>query len=939
MWAAAMVAWMASTVTVQPWESPALRHLNIIAFEAPRGTSLKIEAQCEPHGTYEDALQCRIVQPDGYMVTEKRFEPAESGIVGTEVNWKGCCVLEVNAGWNIARLKLPADVPYAYHSAIGLPLKTVNAWGPLYFAVPEGTNYFNVWIQADVTGEGLHGTIRNPLGEVVWEGEGDFDERTKVQVQVPPQHLGAAWSITITKPTAEGLVLDDVYVELDRQLPPFLAPKPEWALLFARAFTYTADQSPPSPQLQPTPPTLPPFSGLEGPEIDAAYSRDTTHGWRTSLPFTYVLDYGAQHLGNPDYVPMVATAPPVLLHLGKDVPFNHGWGPIKALGGENQAYGIDEYIERLTPRQVEERIAGLRDMVNQLHAVGVRWVTPYICGMTLDGDEKKRTGFWEFYDHWDEYLGLGLAPRPQTDPMEWLQRNADGTPHLYYKYNYPFEYYPPFKTNHRYAACWRHQGWQTWLSEVVRFAAKCGYDGVFVDNANSQRCQCDLCLTAFRNYLKKRYPPTEARRLFGELSPDTITWPTDRSGPLVAEMNRFWCETVAEELATLKKVGTRELGRDFIVFPNGGQLNYIQRGLTDADFVMFEKSVGEYGTNPGTVVNPVFERVKLRACNDNILEHKFVQCLRQRVRPIILSRAGYPATQPHLVLNPNAARLGIAECGAFSGGGGFLLRPEFGVYHDALNEYRRFFETHPHLYVGMDSYATVAVLLFPEQSWYGNTKHLETVRQITTWCANHHVLFDYLSESRLTPEALKPYSLVVAPHLQVLSNEQLHVFEQYMRAGGRIATIGNFATRDDALKERTRTPGTGEQALDSWPDWLESRSKSETSLLPVLHCSDERTAPYVRVNAFGTLDAKPARIIVHVVNYNVELGVKAAAPTPIENIELNLPLAPFMKVVTAQTYAPDETQAIELETKTVQGRVHVTLPPLRIYRVVELTLG
>ena len=42
-------------------------------------------------------------------------------------------------------------------------------------------------------------------------------------------------------------------------------------------------------------------------------------GWRTQAPITYVLDYGREHLGYPEYFQAVAGSPPTLLHLGKDV--------------------------------------------------------------------------------------------------------------------------------------------------------------------------------------------------------------------------------------------------------------------------------------------------------------------------------------------------------------------------------------------------------------------------------------------------------------------------------------------------------------------------------------------------------------------------------------------------------------------------------------------
>ncbi|MBM3474988.1 MAG: hypothetical protein FJX75_17135 [Armatimonadetes bacterium] len=933
--AVALAGLLASLATGQTILSPELRHVNIIALEVPRGTTLSIDARCEPHGDYQDPLRCRLLRPDGYVAATVGAVRETGSLLTAPVDWDGRCAIEVVSGWNVGRLAMPADMPHAYRAQVDAPLKTVGPWGPLYFSVPPETKAFDVFLQSDVTGEGLHATVRSPQGEVASEQDGDFDQRTKVTVQVADGQAGA-WSVEVSRPQGAGLGLDDVYFELGPQVPPFLAPKPEWADLFAKGWSPEAATQV-STRLQPVPPMREPYGGAVGPDMDAAYARMGGKDWRTSLPFTYVLDYGSKHLGNPDYVPSVETAPPTLLHLGKDVPFNHGWGPIKALGGENQAFGTDEFIQRLTPDEVRDRITGLRGMVDSLHEAGVRWVTPYVCGMTLDGDEQKRTGFWEFYDHWNEYLPLGLAPRPKPDPFEWLQRNPDGTPRQYYRYNYPAEHYPPFKTNHRYAACWRRDGWATWLSEVVRFAAQCGCDGVFVDNSLSQQCRCEVCLAAFRDFI-------------GEPGAD---WPAERSGPLVVAANRFWCETLAQELATLKAVGSKELGREFIVFPNGGSPAWIQRGLPDADFVMFEKSIGDYGTNPGMVLSPLFPGVNLRAYNDNLFEHKFVQSLHARVRPIILSRGGYPRQLPDLVMNPNSARLGMAECAAFSGGGGFLISPDFPVFRDPLNEYRSFFEAHPDLYAGLDTYAQTAVLAFPEQSWQGNAAHLSAAEALTTALSEAHVLFDLVPESRFSEETLGRYSFVVAADLNVLSDADLGTLAAYVQGGGRLILSGRFAEQDEAGQPRDLTAGewarvallkAGETI--TWGKGAVVKRATLADIVAdvaaqasVLTCPDERLAPHVKVNAFCTPTA-PQRIIVHVVNYNVPLGVQADPPEEVAGITLAIPvsLPKGGAQLTVSVLSPDGGAGGGAAAGFADGKVTVQLPPLAIYRVVEIAL-
>ena len=937
---------------------PKLRHANYVVWDAPNGALLSVDLACISHGyrAYQDDLHARLFNPEGLTAAELSVAPGEKRRLTANVDWAGRCALELNSGWNLVQLSAGAAPPHAYRSRVRAPLTTVGAWGPLHFYVPMGTTYFNVWLRASVRGEGLHFVMRDPAGKIVREEDGDFDKRTKIQTRLEARSDGAAWSVLISRPTSPGMYLDDVSLELGRHLPPFLAATPEWAADFARGWSYDDAAPKVSSRLPGRDATLPPFKGVRSGNLDVAYARTTEPHWRTSLPFTYVLDYGSKHLGHPEYLEQVAGAPPGLLHLGKDVPFNHGWGPVKSLGGENQAYGKGEYIERISPEQVEVRIQDLRAMGEKLHAAGVRWITPYVCAMTVNGDPKRRKGFWDFYDHWKDYESLGLSPRPKADPFEWLQLTKNGAPRIYYGYKYPDEFYPPFGDNHRFAACWQTAGWQTWLSDVIRFIARCDFDGVFVDNGTSQRCECPRCLAAFRRFVAERYSTAESKRLF-RYAPERVGFPSKDQVLLQSELKRFWCRTLSRQMAALKRTGSAALGREFIIFPNGGRPAYIQRGLANTDFVMFEKSHGEYGTHPGTVMVPIVDGIHARACNDNIFEYKFVQSLRSRVRPIILSRAGYPQRQSWLVLNHNAARLGIAECGAFSGGGGFLLRPRFDLYHDALNEGRKFFEEHAELFAGLDSYAQTAVLAWPEQGWLGNMAHMGEVKKLTKALSEHHVLFDFVPETRFSRRVLQRYRTVVVPRVHVISAAALKTLEEYARAGGRLIIIGDFAAQDERLEQRDMTKTPWGPVLDTpagtsatWQAGSVRRCQDaqaaaralaqQHGILEASNQTPSAKLPHVKVNAYCSFpETARQRIVIHFVNYNVRLGIEQQTVTPVEGLKLRMRLPEDTSVSAASTVCPENTIVTQLSPGVSAGVVSLSLPPLSIYRLVELRLS
>jgi hypothetical protein len=66
--------------------------------------------------------------------------------------------------------------------------------------------------------------------------------------------------------------------------------------------------------------------------------------------------------------------------------------------------------------------ARLQGYVRSLHEAGVDTVIPYIRDVLVFGDHIKRTGFWEFYDRWDDYERFGFGKRPAADPVEWMQK-------------------------------------------------------------------------------------------------------------------------------------------------------------------------------------------------------------------------------------------------------------------------------------------------------------------------------------------------------------------------------------------------------------------------------------------------------------------------------------------------------------------------------------
>ncbi len=672
----------------------------------------------------------------------------------------------------------------------------------------------------------------------------------------------------------------------------------------------------------------------------------------SSAPVTYVLDYGGQHLGNAAWLAATVSAPPQLLHLGKDVVMTHNWGPIVALGGENQAYGKGASVRRLSPAETRERMAGLRAMVSALHAGGVTMVMPYICAMTIGGHPERRTGFWEFYDHWDEYREFGLGARPAADPATWLQVNPDGSPHFYY--GLTDGGYPPYAPNIRYACCMNNPNWRSWSEQVVRLCAEVGYDGVFVDNGGSQRCYCAFCRDKFRAFLSARYQPPAMEQLFGTSRVADLALATDaKQGLLWVETQRFWMATLREHHLALRAAGER-VKQPFYVFPNGGEgrPEHVKLTYAPVDYVMYEKSIGEFGTNPGLARRRIVRPISLTHYNDNIYENKLTASVGGREKPIILSRGGYPRTNPDWDMNPQSAELGMAEMAAFGNGGGFLVRPEYNTFGAALRKYRQFFTEHADLYSAAVPYARVAVACFPEQKLYGNAAHIERLRSVTRALADCHLLFNYVLEEQFTPGALARYGLVIMPTVRVMTREQVSALTGYLRHGGRVLFIGENGLQDERLQPFAEPPlpaaapdnqaapaGVGEgryvarttvpnpSALWDLLGQLEGRG---LALMP-----PDRDG---RVCFNATSAPSGAVLYLHVVNYAVPLGWRGGEVPIRTGLQVRLPLPEGTRAAQATVYDPDATGPQTAPCKLDAGALEVALPALRIYQVVKVDL-
>ena len=214
---------------------------------------------------------------------------------------------------------------------------------------------------------------------------------------------------------------------------------------------------------------------------------------RTSVPYTYCIWYRPDP-ENPAFLEELSKSPPDLYHLGYQAPFKGGYGP---------AYGGELYTDDiLPPDEVAREQARIRRVLKEMRAAGVTRVIPYVFTMAFFGEPDERRGFFRFYDHWDDYRGFGLGPKPDADPALWSQVRG---PHQLGDGPEGILHYDP---------CVNHPGWLSYLDLVVEQMARVGYDGVFFD-VNTLYCFCPQCQARFDLYLYNKYGRNGLQEAFG----------------------------------------------------------------------------------------------------------------------------------------------------------------------------------------------------------------------------------------------------------------------------------------------------------------------------------------------------------------------------------------------------------------------------------------
>src|SRR5262249_39103081 len=158
----------------------------------------------------------------------------------------------------------------------------------------------------------------------------------------------------------------------------------------------------------------------------------------------------------------------------------------------------------------------LEDLNAELHRRKVKVVGHFNVTFLVgdpDGPDGPR-GFFKFYrDLWDE---KELGKRPAADPLDLLQKNADGTPISAKTYG--------IGGMREYSACLNTPEGR----RVIKTGLRGGLErdvAAFIPNFfYRHNCLCEHCRKGFKDYLRERFTPAELKDRFAIAELDKHTF-------------------------------------------------------------------------------------------------------------------------------------------------------------------------------------------------------------------------------------------------------------------------------------------------------------------------------------------------------------------------------------------------------------------------------
>jgi hypothetical protein len=200
---------------------------------------------------------------------------------------------------------------------------------------------------------------------------------------------------------------------------------------------------------------------------------------------------------------------------------------------------------------------------------------------------------------------------------------------------------------------------------------------------------------------------------------------------------------------------------------------------------------------------------------------------------------------------------------------------------------------------------------------------------------SEHMLVDLVTEQNFQPQVLKRYRALILPSVKYMSDRDVALAAQLASERKTLLVGEGSAAYDDKMRERNPSP------LAAHVSDMESKailSRLATMSPPPVRVLEKKSATeFVRLAAYADDPAAPGRIVLHLVNYAVPLGVNAAPVQEIRDVKVNLPLPQGRHAASLVMAVPGEADRT-LPVRTESGRAIFVIPSLRIYGVCKILL-
>lgn len=585
--------------------------------------------------------------------------------------------------------------------------------------------------------------------------------------------------------------------------------------------------------------------------------------------FTRLVAHWAEY-GRPDYVSFVEEAQVEVAQVG--FYGGHFWS--LAHTPEYKGYPAHFPVQGL-----KECGQWFEDLNGQLHQRNVKVVGHFNIKFLVGDPEGKSPdgprGFFKFYrDLWDE---AELGPRPVADPIQLLERDADGKPLVNRSYS--------IGGMAEYWGCLNNPHWKAVLKAWAKRGIERGVDGYMINYFYRHDCLCEHCQRDFKKYLSGRFTPPELKQRFeiADLGqhrfPEIVAWhKPEESTPLRREMLRF--SQIANKRAfdeVFIDYG-RSLKPGLLVaqwnhLGNFNQISGDERSLLPSELWGKDEDYLWYSTGGSAHFTDLAEGI----LGEGTLQARYIRGAFDD-KPFTLGK--YESTR---------TRVSIAELAANGGAPmGFYTRFGDPEARQEIVRYYGFLKRHESLHKANRSHAEV-VLLFPRSSIHqGDLAPLEAFRTLGNRLLDEHVLFDILPDEAATAEQLARYRHVLRPGS---SDEPLS------------AELRSQLSRFDAprtVRVSANRPAEGRDLT--------------------LHLVNyNRIEPEKKRSAGG--------------------GIVDEKPIAVEPFAVDLALPGGQKVTSVEAMTPESPEPVQIKYEATAGRLRFQSPGFLVYSVIRLRLS